>query len=422
MDRGEHQERLVDGVHRLVMDPSADEISAFYDRHPYPPRVVGLTKGTAAADANHRRVEHHRMWPALPYRDDYTILVAGCGTSQAARWALRYPGSHVFGIDVSTVGIEEHRRLVRHHGIDNLEPHLLPLEQAGELGESFDLIVCTGVLHHLADPSRGLASLRDVLAPTGAIQLMVYATYGRVGVAMIREYCRRLGVDTSAEELADLVASLSELPLGHPLSHLLRQTPDFQDDDALADALLNPRERSYTVQELLALIGETGLRFGRWFRQAPYLPHCGVLNEIPHGPRIAALDETDQYAAVELFRGTITRHSAIVHRTDAPEALAVLPWDDPSAVRDLIPIRSTSATAVQERLPPGAAAVLLNRAHTHRDLVLFVDEHQRRLFEAIDGRRTIGEISSEQDMGFFRRLWWHDLIVVDASGTVQVAT
>ena len=72
-------------------------------------------------------------------------------------------------------------------------------------------------------------------------------------------------------------------------------------------------------------------------------------------------------------------------------------------------------TVVKERLPPGAAAALLNRAHTHPDLVLFVDEHQLGVFDSIDGHRTLAEIG--RDSGdLFEQLWWHDLVAFDASG------
>ena len=409
MGGGEHQERLVDRVYRVVSDLGADEISSFYDKHPYPPPVADLTDAGGVADSSHRRIEHHRMWPTIPFREDYRILVAGCGTAQAARWALRYPAAHVVGIDVSSVAIEEHRRLARQHGIDNLDLQRLPLERAGDLGEPFDLVVCTGVLHHLADPVRGLTALNEVLDPAGAIQLMVYATYGRTGATMMREYGRRLSLGSPDEELRDLVDSLRELPLDHALRNLLR-TRDFGDDDAVADALLNPRERSYTVPELLELVDASNLRFSRWVRQAPYLPHCGLFTDIPHGPRIAALEERDQYAAVELFRGSITRHSAILHRVDS----FALHWDDAVAA-EYVPVRAATAIVVEERLPDGAAAALLNTAHAHTDLVMFVDEHERALFDAIDGQRAIGDLSEDPDLRFFQTLWWHDFVVVDAS-------
>jgi hypothetical protein len=49
-------------------------------------------------------------------------------------------------------------------------------------------------VHHLPDPDAGLRALHDVLKPNGALNVMVYAPYGRAGVYMLQDYCRRLGV------------------------------------------------------------------------------------------------------------------------------------------------------------------------------------------------------------------------------------
>jgi hypothetical protein len=268
------------------------------------------------------------------------------------------------------------------------------------------------VVHHLVDPAAGLRALRDVLAPGGAMTLMVYARYGRIGVYLLQDYCRRLGVGTSPDELAALVATLRELPLGHPLGRLLRDTPDFADDHALADALCNPRDRAYSVPELLDLLDATGLRFGRWERQAPYLPDCGAISETPHAARIASMPSTEQFALVELFRGTIPRHTAIVFRgDDASSGSLDFASDD---VDRWVPIRVPTAIAVEERLPPGAAAALINRAHVDRDLVLFADEAQLGVFAAVDGRRTIGDVGPGA-AAFVERLWRHDLVVLDTT-------
>ena len=82
--------------------------------------------------------------------------------------------------------------------------------------------------------------------------------------------------------------------------------------DALADALLNPRDRSYSVPQLFDFIERNGLTFERWYRQAPYLPQCGAIAATPHATRLAALSEREQYAAMELWRGTLASHSVIV--------------------------------------------------------------------------------------------------------------
>ena len=94
------------------------------------------------------------------------------------------------------------------------------------------------------------------------MHLMVYAAYGRSGIYMLQEYCRRLGVVASEKEIEDLFAVLKELPHGHPLDYLLRESLDFRQPGALADALLNPRERAYTVPELYDYIDRCGLAFG----------------------------------------------------------------------------------------------------------------------------------------------------------------
>jgi hypothetical protein len=75
---------------------------------------------------------------------------------------------------------------------------------------------------------------------------------------------------------------------------------------------------------------------------------------------------------------------------------------------------------VQERLPPGAAAVLINRGHTDTDIYLPLDAREERTLDAIDGERTIGEIirtrmDRDSARALFQKLWWHDQIVFDAS-------
>jgi SAM-dependent methyltransferase len=395
----------------------ADPIAAFYDRHPYPPPVAAsVPVAHASGDEASARVAHHLIWPERPPASVRAVLVAGCGTSQSVRHAQRYPAARVVGIDVSAAALRHTADLAARRGVQNLELHHLALERVEELDARFDHVVCTGVLHHLADPPRGLQALRAVLADKGAMSLMVYARYGRIGVSMLQEYCRRLGVSTSPDELAQLVATLRELPLGHPLSRLLRESRDYLDDDALADALCNPRDRAYCVPELLELVTGAGLRLGRWERQAPYLPDCGSISETPHAARIAALPTEEQWAVAELFRGTITRHSAILFRADDTTSGAL---DFTTGDIDAwVPVRAATAVAVQERLPRGVAAALLNRAHTDVDLVLFADASQLEIFRSIDGQRSIGELGPGAG-STVERLWRHDLVVCDTIRTAS---
>jgi SAM-dependent methyltransferase len=397
-------------------------VRRFYNQYPYPPPLTDLDAYRQTwLDPTRLHAEYHLTWPARPYREELEILIAGCGTAQAAKYALRQPAARVVGIDFSATSIEHTTELKRRYNLKNLDLYQLPIERVGELNQRFDLIVCTGVLHHLPDPDAGLRALRTVLRPDGALRLMVYATYGRTGIYMLQEYARRLGIGASDAEIQDLAAVLMELPAGHPLEHLLSTAPDFRRKSALADALLNPLDRAYTVPDLFILLARAEMAFGRWLRQAPYLPQCGAPASAPHAARLAALPPVEQYAAMELFRGTMVRHSLIAYRDDGEGSQ--LAFDDDDRWLTYVPLRLPHTRCIEEGAPAGAAAVLLNQSHSYPDLYLPINAHEKRLFDAIDGTRTIGAIvqgaratgstrrSNRRARIFFERLWHYDQVV-----------
>ena len=167
-------------------------------------------------------------------------------------------------------------------------------------------------------------------------------------------------------------------------------------------------------------------------RQAPYLAQCGSLAGTPHAARLTKLPPREQYAAVELFRGTMPRHNWIAYRDDHSDGSKLPHFDDDDWL-DYVPIRMSDTICVQERLPPGAAAVLINQTHTDRDLFMPISTTEKRLFDAIDGTRTIGDIAeralpsspnkSRLDTArpFFERLWQYDQVVFDASAGSKCA-
>ena len=412
-----------DGGDTCTQDLSTDPVCEFYTDHPYPPPVENLDRARDEwrDDENRHRAEYHLLWPDKPYRIDLDILVAGCGTWQAAKYALCRPSARVTGIDVSATSLDHTERLKQKYNLTNLETRRMPIENVAELGRCFDLIVCTGVLHHLADPDEGLRALRSVLRPDGAIYLMVYAPYGRTGIYLLQDYCRRLGIGTSAREINDLATVVEALPSQHPLVALLRGSRDALNADALADALLNPRDRSYSVPQLFDFIERNGLTLGRWYWQAPYLPQCGAIAATPHAKRLAELPERERYAAMELWRGTMTCHSIVAYRSDVCRDGAKFPFDD-DRWPSYVPLRLPTTMCVRERLPSGAAGVLLNKSHPFHDLILVIDAQEKRVFDAIDGRRSIEEIihhagddRSSDARAFFQKLWRYDQVVCDTS-------
>jgi SAM-dependent methyltransferase len=402
---------------------SVGDVRVFYESHPYPAPLWDLDRHRELyRNPDRRRAQSLLLWPNKQPRPNREILIAGCGTSQAAIHALREPDARITAIDISETSLRHTRELQRKYGLRNLDLHRLAIEEVGKLDRSFDQIVCTGVLHHLPDPDIGLQALRNVLAPDGAMQVMVYASYGRAGIYVMQEYCRLLGVGATETELRDLGATIEGLSSDHPIAGVSRKAKDFTYPAALADALLHPQDRAYSVPEIYAWLERCGLSFGRWVEQAPYLPQCGAIARLSHAERLAALAPPLQHAAVELLRGTMTKHNFIAYRDDRDGDSQPITFGG-DAWQGYIPLRLPWTLCTRDRAPPGSVAVLINRAHTYPDLALPIDTVQERIFAAIDGDRTLAEIQrgaaragdDQQARSFVRKLWEYDQIVFDAS-------
>jgi SAM-dependent methyltransferase len=394
-----------------------DPIGDFYTTHPYPPPLESLDRAIALwQDPNVHRAEFHLLWPNKEYRADFDVLVAGCGTWQAAKFALCHPSARVVAIDISPTSLEHTEALKQKYNLTNLETRQLPIESAGDLDQRLDLIVSTGVLHHLADPDAGLRALRSLLSTDGVMYLMLYAPYGRAGVYMLREYCHRLGVETTPQEINDLTQVLRMIPQHHPLVSMMRGAREGLDAKALVDALLNPRDRTYSVPQLFDFVERNDLQFARWYWQAAYSPRCGAIADTPHASRLAALSERDQFTQMELWRGLMNNHDFIVQGSDAKKVS--FKGDD---YLRYVPIRRAWTICVEKQVPPGAAGVLLNQTHTFDDLFLPVNEIEKQMYNAIDGQRNISEIveavkySSPLARDCFEKLWWYDQAVFDIS-------
>jgi hypothetical protein len=113
------------------------------------------------------------------------------------------------------------------------------------------------------------------------------------------------------------------------------------------------------------------------------------------------------------------RHSAIaVSDNDDRQASTVSFEGD--AWLDYVPIRLPGTINVEEKLPPTAAAVLINQAHTQTDIYLPITAAQKDWVDLIDGQKTVRDIvGAETNIGaaktLFQRLWWYDQVVFDAS-------
>ena len=177
------------------------------------------------------------------------------------------------------------------------------------------------------------------------------------------------------------------------------------------------------MPQLFDFIERNALAFVRWYSQAQYLPQCSAIAVTPHATRLARLTEREQYAAMELWRGTIASHSIIVSPVDERNVRVKVRFDNHERWPLFVPVRLPGTMCIEERLPAGAAGVLVSRYHASPDLILVIDTHERTMLDAIDGHRSIAEIVDRaggarwlpRARALFEKLFWHDQVVFDSS-------
>jgi hypothetical protein len=282
-------------------------------------------------------------------------------------------------IDISQPSLNHQQYLKDKHDLRNLELHLLPIEELSTLGLDFDLVVSTGVLHHMADPLVGMKALAGCLRRDGALGVMLYARYGRTGVELLQSVFRNLGLGQDDTGLQMVKETISSLAPTHPAYEYVKSASDLQYDAGLVDTFLHGRDRSYTVEDCLDLVTSAGLVFQTWMNKTPYYPNALCSPDSELYASLNALPEPERWATMErllTFNGT---HQFIACRPDRPKAGYTIDFSTADCV-DYVP---------QFRIGCGIADGGIFRPNWSIGL----NEGQLIFLQYIDGRRTIREIT-----------------------------
>ena len=352
-----------------------------YQRWVYPPPIHDLDKWNADNFDWTDPVHAHRIyWPDREYPVGLDILVAGCGANQAACFAFTNPSAKVVGIDVSQPSLDHQQYLKDKHGLDNLELHLLPVEEVSALGLDFDLVVCIGVLHHLADPAKGMQALAGCLRRDGVASVMLYAKYGRIGVDLLASVFQDLGLDQDDSSLQVVKETIPLLPADHPVWSYLKNSPDMNADTSTVDTFLHGRRRCYTVTECVDLVTSAGLVFQELLFKSLYYPHesFGLPDRLLSA--LNGLPDIETWSLMERIQALITSHSFVACRPDRPKADYTVDFSSAEALSYIPVIRAFSGVYGNDIVMPQGRVPL--------------SAVQAPFIQLVDGRRTIREIAA----------------------------
>ena len=377
----------------MTVPSPLEEVRAQYEALPYPARdprdeAIRLITGTPS---HILEINHYLFSGRLNFIRPFRALVAGGGTGDACIMLAqqlvdrRCPGE-VHYLDLSTASRQVCEARAKARGLRNITFHtgsLLDLPRMN-IG-TFDYIDCTGVLHHLPDPTAGMQALSGVLNAEGGIGVMLYGEYGRSGVYPLQEMLRTLAPLPMA--LEDRLAMAKRLIRFLPTTNLFRRNPYLNDhvtggDAGLYDLLLHSIDRAFTVPQISTMAAASGLRVVAFLEPVRYEP-ATYMSDPVIARQTSSLPLVERAAFAERLAGNLRTH--VFYATRAGFDTVARP-EDTSAIPVL---REMDPQKLAAGLQPGTPLIANLDGFPWRAQL---PPLAARIASQIDGRRTVAEI------------------------------
>jgi 2-polyprenyl-3-methyl-5-hydroxy-6-metoxy-1,4-benzoquinol methylase len=172
------------------------------------------------------------------------VIEVGCGTGQLSVFLAHGTNNQCIGFDLTTASVRLGAEFAQKANLNNLAFVNGSLFDTQFEDESFDVIWCSGVLHHTNDPKGGFEHLVSKLKKDGYIIIGLYNSYGR-----FRTHLRRILFKTFGEKALILDPALR------------RMKSEAKRKAWINDQYLHPHETCHSFDEVLDWFHEQGIEF-----------------------------------------------------------------------------------------------------------------------------------------------------------------
>lgn len=244
-----------------ISNQVSDKVANQYESNPYPRWIelgLALRPMTIAGWAKELNLQVEGQF--LNQLSNPSILIAGCGTGhQAISAASRYSDSRVLAVDLSLSSLAYAKRKTAELGIQNIDYIQGDILDFGQLHEEFELIECSGVLHHMEDPIVGWEKLHSCLRPGGLMKIGLYSDLGRQHIVQIRKEIKALGLKPVVND----IRKFRKIIMGSEKDHhkRIQTSDDFYTLSNIRDLLFHVQEHRFTIPQIIDCLGELGLKF-----------------------------------------------------------------------------------------------------------------------------------------------------------------
>ena len=244
-----------------INDKISQQVKSQYEENPYPRWRCGYTSGCKKISFI-KSINSEIKPNIIKYSENIQnlkVLIAGCGTGQQILHIQSYKNARVTAIDLSLSSLSYAKRKINELGIDNVELIQMDILEISLLKTKFDIIICSGVLHHMNNPLLGLKKLIGVLNDNGFIKLGLYSNLARKDIISARKFISKNKLQFNNESIHDFreqIFSEKERELNS-----IKKSHDFYTLSSCRDLCFHTQEHRYTINQLNEILISNKLNF-----------------------------------------------------------------------------------------------------------------------------------------------------------------
>ena len=262
----QEEQSLRDRIPRLtsIRDKVSQAVRQQYEESPYPRWVkTEMAPKSRAIGAVLKEAPLRLDLGDYASPESPEILIVGCGTGQHVLiTSSRFSNAQILAVDLSLGSLSYALRKTGELEPSNIEYAQGDIMELGNFGRQFDLIECSGTLHHLGDPLAGWKVLVDLLRPGGIMRIGLYSEVARQDIICGHSLVSKKGYTASPEDIRrcrqDIVAKAED---GNLEMAAVCSCSDFFSLSNCRDLLFHVQEHRFTLPQIEAALETLKLAF-----------------------------------------------------------------------------------------------------------------------------------------------------------------
>jgi len=232
-----------------------------YENNPYPRWInTGLSLKPVPFSEINKNLKLRLIDKRIIDIEAPNILIAGCGTGQQSIYvASTFKNAKILSVDLSLSSLAYAKRKTNELGIQNIDYMQADILDLSKLNRKFDIIYCSGVLHHMDQPMAGWRSLINCLEEGGLMNIGLYSNLARQHIVKIRRELKQLGIGSDDDVIRSFRRDL--INSGEEHHKKIRRSYNFYSLSEIRDLLFHVREHRFTIPEIKDCLAELNIEF-----------------------------------------------------------------------------------------------------------------------------------------------------------------